>query len=270
MYPDGKVPTDPAKWLYDVRDQLETVILTGEQPPTALFTQLAMVKEYSSPPTVLSGQRPTGVYSGQHQETILATAKPVYKDPFKNLEDGLGVAMGMGARVIEKVYNYPVQIKNFADKDSKAYRKITPDDIKGHYDCEVQLLAEPPEATDARKLLGANLRKGRSISQKTELKEYQNMSEKEAMDELAQIFAETGLSAQGMLEFVARDAMERLGMDKALEMLEQAKASAMKNRPPPKEAEGVLEPEPETRGREGGPEGRPTPHETAVGSMLAQ
>ena len=82
--------------------------MQGEQPPPGLFQQLAMIKEYAAPPAVLSGGRPTGVYSGQHQETLISTAKPIYKEPFKNLEDGLSVLMGMGMRTLEKVYNYQI------------------------------------------------------------------------------------------------------------------------------------------------------------------
>lgn len=239
VYEDGKVPTDPSKWLIDVENELKTEIVQGEHPPSALFTQLAMVKEYAAPPTVLSGNRPTGVYSGQHQETLISTAKPIYKDPFKNLEDGLAIAVGMGLRIIEKVYKYPVQLKNFADEDSKNYLTLKPEDIKGHYDCEVQLLAEPPEATDARKYLGANLRKGGSISEKTELRDYHDMSEKEATDEIAQKWAERGLSSMGALDVMAKDAMSRLGMDRELEALQMAQQNAAKNIPPPKQGEGV-------------------------------
>jgi len=239
LYPDGKVPTDPNKWLYDVVDELKTEIQTGETVPAALFSQLAMVKEYASPPSVLSGGRPPGVYSGQHQETLISTAKPIYKDPFKNLEDGLAIAVGMGLRIIEKVYKYPVQLKNFSDEESKTYLTLKPSDINGHYDCEVQLLAEPPEATDARKYLGANLRKGGSISEKTELREYHDMSEKEAMDEMAQKWAERGLSSVGALDVMAKDAMKRLGMDEALEQLEEAERNAAKNIPPPKKGAGI-------------------------------
>lgn len=239
VYPDGKIPTDPSEWLIDVENQLKTEMMQGEQPPSGLFTQLAMIKEYAAVPTVLSGSRPTGVYSGQHQETLVATAKPIYKDPFKNLEDGLGVNLGMGARMEEKINEYPVMLKNFSDPDSKAYIKITPEDINGHYDVEVQLLAEPPEATDARKYLGANLRKGGSISKKKELKDYHDMSEKETVDEMAQQNAEIGLSSIGALDVMAKDAMSRLGMDRELELLEEAQANAIKNRPPPKEGEGV-------------------------------
>jgi len=271
LYPDGKVPTDPSKWLFDVANELTTEIIKGEDPPMGLFNQLAMIREYSSPPAVLSGMRPTGVYSGQHQETLLSTAKPIYKDPFKNLEDGLAVNVGMGLKILEKVYNYPVQLKNLSDPDVKGYLRLTPKDINGHYDCEVELLAEPPEATDARKYLGANLRKGGSISERTELKEYHDMSEKEMMDEMAQKYAERGLNSMGVLDAIAKDAMQRLGMEKELELLEQAQANAAKNIPPPKEGEGVPQQEPRTRGRiTPGVEPSTTPREVEMAGRLAE
>ena len=271
LYPDGKIPTDPSKWLFEVKDKLEIEILKGESPPSELFTQLQMVRDYASPPAVLGGQRPAGVYSGQHQETLISTAKPIYKDPFKNLEDGLGVAMGMGARIIEKVYKYPVQIKDFSSEDNKGYRELKPSDINGHYDCEVQLLAEPPEATDARKYLGANLRKGGSISQRTELREYHDMSEQEIEDEMSQMFAEKGLNSIGALDVISKDAMERLGMDKELEALAEAERNAAKNIPPPKKGEGVSTTGGPIRGRTSTElESSATPGETEVAGRLAE
>ena len=253
LYPDGQIPTDPDKILYDIKDEAEINYLQGEQPPQGLFTQLAMVKSYSSPPDVLSGVRPAGVYSGQHQETLLATAKPTYKDAFKNLEDALGIAMGMGTRIVEKVYNSPIQIKNFASEDNTQYRQIKPTDINGHYDCEVQLLAEPPEANDMRKALGKGLRQGGSISHMTELRQYEDMSEKEADDEQAQIAAEIAMQQPAIQAVVAKNAMARMGMQKELEMLEQAEQEAAqkvtKSVPPVPQGEGINTEMAKTRGR---------------------
>ena len=266
LYPGGQVPTDPSKWWYQVKDRVELQIMEGANPPPGLLEEYSLIHSLAQAPEVLSGIRPLGVYSGQHQETLLQTAKPLYKDPFKNYEDGLGVTMGMGARTAEKVYKYDIQIKNFASEDKREYRKITPDDINGHYDCEVQLLAEPPEATDMRKYLGANLRKGGSISEKTELKNYHDMSEKEAMDEMAQKWAERGLGSVGALDVMAKDAMSRLGMDRELEILEEAEQNAAKNIPPPKEGEGVAQGGERVRGRIS-PELEGGPMETKVGAL---
>jgi len=271
VYPDGKVPTDPSEWLIDVKDELQTEIVKGEEPPMGLFNQLAIIREYSSPPQVLGGMRPIGVYSGQHQETLISAAKPIYKDPFKNLEDGLSVNVGMGLRILEQIYNYKVQLKNLSDPDSRGYITLKPQDINGHYDCAVQLLAEPPEATDARKYLGANLRKGGSISEMTELREYHNMSEKEVMDEIAQKYAEKGLSSIGVLDVIAKDAMERLGMEKQLALLEEVQRNAAKNIPPPKQGEGIPQTSARVRGRTSPElESSPTPHEVEVAGRLAE
>ena len=261
IYPYG-VPTDPDQWLYEIPDQMEIETLQGEQPPPALFQQYAMLQTQSTPPEVLGGVRPAGVYSGQHQEALMATAKPIYKDPFKNYEDGLGVAMGMGARIIETVYNYPVQIKNFAG-DTGGYITIRPKDIRGHYDCDVHLLAESPEATDVRKALGKGLRQGGSISHKTELRQYHDMSEKEAEDEMAQQLAEMIMAQPGVLEPVVKDALTRLGMHKELEALEEVEARMTKGNPPVPQGEGINMDMVTQRGRTTpGVSSVPTPHET--------
>jgi len=266
LYPGG-LPTDPDEILVEVPDQLEILTLQGETPPQGLYQQQAMLQSYAHPPQVLGGVRPTGVYSGQHQETLMATAKPIYKDAFKNLEDGLGLAMGMGARILERVYGSPLEIKNFASESSKMYMRVAPADIAGHYDCEVSLLAEPPEATDIRKGLGKALRQGGSISHMTELRQYQDMSQKEAEDEMAQIAAEIALQEPAVREVIAKSAMARLGMDQSLEALEEAEGQVVAGRPP-------LRTSPESTGRGIAPtrgrispdlESMPTPHEQAAG-----
>jgi hypothetical protein len=50
-----------------------------------------------------------------------------------------------------------------------------------------------------------------------------------------------GLKSIGVLDVISKDAMSRLGMDRELEMLEEAERNAMKNKPPPKEGEGLSE-----------------------------
>lgn len=268
LYPDGKFPTDPEKFIFEVVGQLETEIESGEQPPPALFTQQMMLRDYSNPPTVLSGVRPSGVYSGQHQEDLMLTAKSVYKDAFKNIEDALSIAMGMGARIFENVYKSDIQLKNFA-YGNKAYTTIKPGDINGHYDCDVQLLAEPPEANEMRKGLGKAFWQGGAISQETMLMEYFDMSSKEARDEMARILSEMALKQPAMLAVTMRDAMARLGMDRELEKLEEAQQMGVQSTPPSQAGEGVNLP-PATRGRgtQGGVAAMPTRQEQEMGARL--
>ena len=241
-YPHG-ISTDPDELLKEIPDKMEIEVMQGEQVPSGLFTQHAMIQGYALPPAVLSGMRPTGVYSGEHQESLVATAKPIYKDAFKNLEIGLAVNMGMGARIAEKVYKSPLEIKDFSDESIRSYAKITPTIIGGHYDCDVVLLAEPPEATDMRKALGKALRQAGSISLYTELTQYHDMSEKDATDEIAQIFAERAMESEAVQNVLAKDAMDRLGMDKEKEALEEAerieKQKITKSRPPIQKGEGL-------------------------------
>jgi len=121
------------------------------------------------------------------------------------------------------------------------------------------------------KYLGANLRKGGSISEMTELREYHNMSEKEVLDEMAQKYAEKGLNSIGVLDAIAKDAMERLGMEKQLNLLEEAQRNAARNIPPPKQGEGIPETSPRVRGRVSPElESSPTPHELEVAGRLAE
>jgi hypothetical protein len=178
--------------------------------------------------------------------------------------------MGMGARIIEKVYNYPVEIKNFAS-EGKLYQQLKPTDINGHYDCEVQLLAEPPEATDNRKALGKALRQGGSISHMTELRQYQDMSQKEADNEIAQIAAEMAMQEPAVREVVAKNAMMRLGMSQELQALEEAQGQAARPIPPVPQGQGLNMAGTSTRGRISPELGAaPTPQETEVTGRMAQ
>ena len=268
LYPDGKFPTDPEKFIYEILGQMETEIEKGEEPPAALFQQQMMMREYSTPPSVLSGYRPAGVYAAQHQEDLMLTAKSTYKDAFKNLEDALAVTMGMGARIYEQVYKSEIQLKNFASEKGKSYPVIKPDDIKGHYDCEVQLLAEPPEANEMRKGLGKAYWQGGAISQETMLQEYFDMSTKEAQDEMARILVETVMKQPGTLGWALRDALKRMGMDLAVEELMQTGDQGLKGSPPLQVGEGTTLPPGGRPGTQGGVAPVPTRQEQEMGANL--
>jgi len=116
---------------------------------------------------------------------------------------------------------------------------IRPEDIAGHYDCKVQLLAEPPEATDIRKMQGTNLQKAGVISLAYNHTNYQDMSREESERVQAEILAEIALRQPALLEVAARDAMKRLGMKQALEELEESERRAAGNLPPRRTPETI-------------------------------
>jgi len=179
-----------------------------------------MLSSLAEPPPILGGNRSPGTYSGYGNVVQLSTAKPRYKDAFKNFEDGLSVLIGIGTRVIDQALKYKVA--------TYEGEYINPDVIKGHYDNEVHLLAEPPEAADMRKTLGNNLWNGGqgSISLKRTLVEYHDMTNEEADEEIAQKMAETAIFDPAMAIEVALDAAERMGMEKAKELLLTRKGGA--------------------------------------------
>ena len=268
LYPDGKFPTDPEKFIYEVIGQLEYEVEKGETPPTEMFTQQMMLRDYSNPPTVLSGLRPQGVYSGQHQEDLMLTAKSVYKDAFKNLEDALSVTMGMGARIQEKVNKSDLQLKNFASDDKK-HVIIKKGDFGGNWDCDVQLLAEPPEANEMRKGLGKAYWQGGAISQETMLQQYFDMSYKETQDEMSRILIEMVMKQPTLLGFAMRDALERLGMDKQLEELRASGELGVEGEPPLNVGEGTnLPPSVQGKGTQAGMTPTPTMGEQQMGAKL--
>lgn len=203
-----------------VPPEIEVKIHQGESPPQALYQYSGMLATLAEPPPILGGNRSPGTYSGYGNVVQLSTAKPRYKDAFKNFEDGLSVLMGMGARVIETVLKYKIA--------TYEGEYMNPAVIKGHYDNEVHLLAEPPEAADMRKSLGNNLwNSGQgSISLKRCLIMYHDMTNEEADEEIAQKLAETGIFDPAISMEVAIDAAERLGMEKSKQLLESRKGGA--------------------------------------------
>jgi len=215
LYPGGLVDIFNPNTLIRENDLVQVEFIKGESPPPGIFQQLAITAGMAQPPEVLSGVRPPGVYSAQGVDSLAAKAKPRYKDPFKNLEDGLAVAMDMGMRILGGVYKHPVAIGDAIVGDVKNTKLLKPADIDGYTGCKVKLLSEAPEATEMRKTLGDNEQKAGVISQFTNLTLHHDMSKEEAKDEMAQIMAEEAMKQPGSLEFMGRDAQQRLGMEQA-------------------------------------------------------
>jgi len=267
LYPDGKPTLNPNEVLRAVEgtSPVRPEFLRLDSMPTGLMDMLLAVRSQAQPPSVLSGVRPTGVYSAQGMEDLMSTAKPMYKDTIKNLEEGLAIFLGMGLRIIDKVYKDKVGFKDLSEGSARQ-KEIEPDDIKGHYDCEVNLLAEPPEATDMRKTLGTNLQKAGVISHKYNLMHYQNMTEEEAEDVMAQMVAEWAMKQPGLLEGVVRDAMVRMGMGQQLEEMQRKLAEEIPPRRTP-ETMGTARESVPIRGRQSTIAGGASPHEFETGAI---
>jgi hypothetical protein len=233
-YPRG-VPTDPEKLLLEQEGIMEIDVLSGDKPPEGLFAEFAIMQQLAAAPAIASsGGRPTGVYSGVHQESLIAMARSQYKDAFMSLQEALAIVLGMGLRIIEKVYKHDVMIKNLSADSPKVYQILKVSDIQGYYDCEVALLAEPPEATDTRKALGVTLWQKGAISKRMMKKEYFDMSDDEIDEDDAQRIAEDTMNDPLIRGAMGRDALEQLGMHKALAAIKEidAQTAALGKEPP--------------------------------------
>lgn len=230
---------DPTSLLRALPDgEVDIQVLQGGQLPPGFMEHTASIMDVAHVPPILAGQRPTGIYSAKAFETVLGTAKPLYKDTIRYIEQGLSVVGGMVLKIIEKTYKHPVAFLNFgAGESGRQWETISGSDIDGNYQVEYHLLADPPEALDMRKMLGQNLRNGGSISRLTELTQYHDLSMEEAEEEMAQMYAERAMEEQGIREFVSRSAMERAGMVRELELLREAEARAAGPRPPKRQRE---------------------------------
>jgi len=214
-------------WL--IPPGLKVTLMQGEQPPPALFQHAALVSSLAQVPAVLSGERPAGIYSGYGVESLVAGAKPIYKDALKNMEEGLSVFFGEGVRFADEVIRERIPIRGTSSKEEKF---LEPSKIKGYYFNEVHLLAEPPEAVDVRKTLGTNLYKSGVISLKTCLTQYLDMTNEEADGELAQLYAEAAIKSNpNVMQVLGIDAAQRLGMERVAE-LESEGIPTMEPNPP--------------------------------------
>jgi len=215
---EGKGFTFNPNEVQVVPEGVELVVHQGEQPPVAMYQYAGMLAAIAEPPPILGGNRSPGTYSGYGNVVQLSTAKPRYKDAFKNFEDGLSILMGMGMRVIENVLRYKVA--------TYKGEYINPTVIKGYYENEVHLLAEPPEAADMRKTLGNNLwnQGNGSISLKETKVLYHDMTNAEADESIAQMMAEKAMFDPAFALEMGIDAAERLGAEKAKELLLSRKA----------------------------------------------
>jgi len=220
----GEMPTFSPDEVAQVPDGVELELIQGQQAPPGLFEHATRIGMRAQPPPIMSGYNPTGVHSGVHAEDLVATAKPHYKDAFKYHEIGLAKVLGVGKRLLETVFKDTVTVRTFGVGDeghSTNYETLKPEDINGHYYCEVTLLADPPEALDVRKTLGANLHRSGDISLRTSLIQYQDMTGDEADDEMAEMRAEKLLDHPAMLEMMGLDAMKRLGMEQTEDLIRQ-------------------------------------------------
>ena len=100
-------------------------------------------------------------------------------------------------------------------------RHITRRDINGHLDCDVELLADPPEANEFRKQVGSELVAKRQISLKRCHLDYHGMSLKEHQEEVGQMMAETAIWSDEVLMAMKNLALQELQIEVAGEEAEE-------------------------------------------------
>ena len=211
LYPTGDVPVTPQDVIREIKDRVEVDILHGEPVPVGLFEHLSRIEARAQVPMVLGGGRPTGVYSGEHQEMLVGVGKTVYKAPFTNWERALQIIVGWAFRIIEDVYQRPIQVA-LMSPEGRNFDRISKTEIAGHRDCSVEFMSDSPEASDFRKSTGAKLRVDGSISKYRELTEYHGMSVREAMIEIARVNAERILESPDMQQYIVQNVMQRMAL----------------------------------------------------------
>lgn len=262
LYGDG-FSMNPSEPIIET-DTVKVTFEQGQAAPPQAYQHLAMLQELAEPSPVLSGNSPSGVYSGTHFQSEVSQARPLYKDPLKNLEDGIALFLGMGARAIE-VIDHPISVREYDKEAGQSVKQIGPDDIKGYYYVKMSMKAELPEAADMRKTMGMNAHKAGILPHKRVLTEYFDMSEEEAEDMIAELVSEGFLKNPIVQEAVVRDVAKRWGMDivqKILDEMGMQTARGGDNRNPEQFPTG-LDSIP-SRGRMGGMEGMPGKAELAM------
>lgn len=220
LYPDG-ISMKPDEPILETDDVLVT-IEQGASVSPQMYQHLGMVQELAEVNPSLSGGRQAGVYSGTHQQTMISYAKPTYKDPIKNFEDGLSQFLGLGLRVIEKVVKHPISVRDVDAKNRlQDIKTVSPSDINGYYYVKVRMAAELPEATDMRKTLGSNAFRNGVISLKRCLTEYYGLTNEEAEDEMAEMLRDGFMQNPLVQEAVVKDIAERWQMTGLQKLIEE-------------------------------------------------
>jgi len=267
LYGDG-FSMNPDQPIIETDDVLVT-FEQGEVVPPQIYQNLAMLQEQAEPNPTLAGQNPSGVYSGTHFQAEVGQAKPLYKDALKNMEDGLGIFLGLGARVIEKVINHPISVRNTdARNHAQDIQSLKPEDINGYYYVKVGMFAELPETTDLRKSIGMNAHKSNILSLNTVLKYYFDMSDDEAENEQAEMIKEEFLRNPVVQEAVVRFIAERWGMEGVTQIMDEMGMETQRggSRRLPETMPTGIESIP-ARGRVGASETMPGKTELGMGAM---
>jgi hypothetical protein len=204
----------------------EGEIYTPDVATAQLFAHRAQVQsslEVESP-TILSGVPQTSRSTGRQEDIEYGHIQRKYARLIHNLEESLSAVLGMALRILDTVPQaLPVYYKaEVLGDDSNRDQKITKDDIEGFYDCEVKLNPdEELENTIDFQKYRILVNEGR-ISWKEFLIKGCKKTESEAEDIMAEAIAEQTVVTNPQMNLIrVQDALEKMGMDKYKQLLEQ-------------------------------------------------
>jgi hypothetical protein len=168
-------------------------------------------------PAVLRGQVPQGTSAGYPMALMLGEARLHFGVPLENLKVLFGRALELVRYLIR---NVGVDDLMLWGKSQAVTLKQA--DCEGAYQIKVDFDATTPESRGNRALVGQRLRQGGSISQYTELKEWQNNENPEK--EITRINAESILKHPAIQQHIAVEAVRELKGEQAALMVEQIMA----------------------------------------------
>jgi hypothetical protein len=199
----------------------------GAPPPPEMFAQGARLRArlgLEAPP-VAFGMASTGEASGRQEDIYSFHFSTKYRKSIINLSRAYATALSLCLQLVDTIPGaLPIAVDTVEIVDGKRVRKQETI-IDSYYRCKVELKPED-ELTGSRELMKYRMlaNEGR-ISWKTLLVKGLGMSEAEADEEIDEALAEQAWRTNPMLgEIIIREAMERLGLQRQLQELdEQAK-----------------------------------------------
>ena len=179
------------------------------QPDQALLMYMASIDAEleREDPLVMAGS-PMGE-GGRQQDMVTASAMKRYETIAENTEYAFSVAMGMGLRLMDTITGLRPD-------------GIRKDDIKGHYNCRVELKASDPIESDRKATLGSRLYQMQQIDLRTNLIEYQGKTPEGADEIIIQMMVDkVTFQSPEIAQLIGMKAAQELGMEDELLAMRQ-------------------------------------------------
>lgn len=212
-----------------VPDGYKLTLLEMPKSLPDIYSRLQLIRQEIAEATfsgVLEGQPPRGVEAGYPMALLITQAKMKFGGLIENLRRARSQMLGNCARLMEAL-DESITVTARSPDGKRKDVVVTPEDIDGYYEVEVDLSGVSPEEADRRTMLGLNMRKPGpdglpEISRRTFLEKF--AMRPDASDEVNQILIESLLSSDEVRQVLIQLLLQQQGNIELRQATEQAQA----------------------------------------------